>query len=71
MGFSVLWFWLFSSWYFLLRFFDFGVYCGLLFVLSGGVPQGSCMGPISFILYISRPYHVIANHGYADDAQLA
>ena len=33
------------------------------------------MGPILFILYISRLYHVIANHlpsahGYADDTQL-
>ncbi|RMX51918.1 hypothetical protein pdam_00012178 [Pocillopora damicornis] len=33
------------------------------------------MGPILYILYISRPYHVIANHlpsahGYADDTQL-
>ena len=35
----------------------------------------SCMGPILYILYISRPYHVIADHlpsarGYADDTQL-
>ena len=33
------------------------------------------MGPILFIFYISRLYHVIANllpspHGYADDTQL-
>ena len=45
------------------------------FHLNCGVPQGSCMGRISFILYISRLYHVIANHlpsahGYANDTQL-
>ena len=31
------------------------------FQLHCGVPQGSCMGPVSFILYASRLYHVIAN----------
>ena len=45
------------------------------FHLNCGVPQGSCMVPILFILYISRLCHVIANHlpsshGYADDTQL-
>ena len=45
------------------------------FQLHCGVPQGSCMGPVLFILYVSRLYHVIANHlpsahGYADDTQL-
>ena len=39
------------------------------------VPQGSCLGPVLFILNISWLYHVIANHlpsahGFADDTQL-
>ena len=45
------------------------------FYLNCDVPQGSCMGPILFISYTSRLYHVIANHlpsahGHADDTQL-
>ena len=47
------------------------------FQLHCGVPQGGCMGPVLFVLYVSRLYHVIANllpsahdHGYADDRQL-
>ena len=45
------------------------------FHLSCGVPQGSSMGPILFILYISRLYHVVTDHlpsahGYADDTRL-
>ena len=45
------------------------------FQLHCGVPQGSCMGPVLFILYVSWLYHVIASplpsaYGYADDTQL-
>ena len=45
------------------------------FALSYGVPQGSCLGPLFFIIYASKMFSVIeshspSSHGYADDTQL-
>jgi hypothetical protein len=39
------------------------------------VPQGSCLGPILFLFYVSQLYDIIdrhlpSSHGYADDTQL-
>ena len=45
------------------------------FKLDSGVPQGSCLGLLLFIIYVSQLFKVIEDelpdlHGYADDTQL-
>ena len=45
------------------------------FDLATGVPQGSCLGPILFIIYASRLFHVMKKHlptmlRYADDTHV-
>ena len=50
---------------------------GLLdtFPLEQGVPQGSCLGPLMFTVYISELFDIVGGrlprvHSYADDTQL-
>ena len=45
------------------------------FNLKCGVPQGSCLGPVLFVLYASRLFNILSSHlpkahTYADDTQL-
>ena len=45
------------------------------FDVKHGVPQGSCLGPLLFILYVSKLFSIVERHlpevhAYADDTQL-
>ena len=52
-----------------------GQSCSKDYQMKYGVPQGSCIGPILFLLYTSRLFKLMEKHlpdmqGYADDTQL-
>ena len=54
--------------------YDLGIN-GYISILVRGVSQGSCLGPLLFIIYAGDMFPVIDNpsqgaHGYADDTQL-
>ena len=45
------------------------------FNIDYGVPQGSCLGPVLFLLYASQIFQIVSKHlpsahGYADDTQI-
>ena len=46
--------------------------CSKLVNVVSGVPQGSVLGPLLFLLYIAELFSVVENklYGYADDSSL-